>query len=86
MATSIYRYIYIDIFPPAKSESLRTQDIILFIQRVHRYYIQLQFLLFLFHLKRPILDKVSLDFYIYQLFNIHTERLLDTVVTLNFLM
>lgn len=29
------------------------------------------------------LDKVSLDFYIYQLFNIHTERLLDTVVPLN---
>ena len=30
------------------------------------------------------LDKVSLDFYIYQLFNIHTERLLDTVVPLNY--
>ena len=29
------------------------------------------------------LDKVSLDFYIYQLFNSHTERLLDTVVPLN---
>ena len=29
------------------------------------------------------LDKVSLDFYIYQVFNIHTERLLDTVVPLN---
>ena len=41
---------------------------------------------FLFDLKRLIfvgLDKVSLDFYIYQLFNIHTERLLDTVVPLN---
>ena len=33
-----------------------------------------------------ILDKVSLDFYIYQLFNNHTERLLDTVVPLNYLM
>ena len=32
------------------------------------------------------LDKVSLDFYIYQLFNIHAERLLDTVVPLNYLM
>ena len=30
-----------------------------------------------------ILDKVRLDFYIYQLFNKHTERLLDTVVPLN---
>ncbi|WP_295756829.1 hypothetical protein [uncultured Holdemanella sp.] len=29
------------------------------------------------------LDKVSLDFYIYQLFNIYTERLLDKVVPLN---
>ena len=33
-----------------------------------------------------ILDKVRLDFYIYQLFNNHTERLLDTVVPLNYLM
>ncbi len=69
-----------------KSESLTTQDVTLFIPRVHRYYIQLQFQLFLFTLKRLILiepDKVSLDFYIYQLFNIHTERLLDTVVPLN---
>ena len=40
--------------------------------------------LFLFYLKRLILDKVSLDFYIYQLFNNHTERLLDTVVPLNY--
>ena len=42
--------------------------------------------LFLFHLKRLIfieLDKIQLDFYIYQLFNNHTERLLDTVVPLN---
>lgn len=31
-----------------------------------------------------ILDKVRLDFYIYQLFNIHTEKLLDTVVPLNY--
>lgn len=30
------------------------------------------------------LDKISLDFYIYQLFNNHTERLLDTVVPLNY--
>ena len=30
-----------------------------------------------------ILDKVRLDFYIYQLFNNHTGRLLDTVVPLN---
>ena len=29
---------------------------------------------------------VSLDFYIYQLFNNHTERLLDTVVPLNYFM
>ena len=44
---------------------------------------------FLYDLKHTIfvrLDKVSLDFYIYQLFNIHTERLLDTVVPLNYLM
>ena len=43
--------------------------------------------LFLFHLKRLIfieLDRIQLDFYIYQLFNKHTERLLDTVVTLNY--
>jgi hypothetical protein len=33
-----------------------------------------------------ILDKVRLDFYIYQLFNDHTGRLLDTVVPLNYLM
>ena len=33
-----------------------------------------------------ILDKVRLDLYIYQLFNNHTERLLDTVVPLNYLM
>ncbi len=42
--------------------------------------------LFLFHLKRLIfieLDKIQLDFYIYQLFNNHTERLLDTVDPLN---
>ena len=41
---------------------------------------------FLYDLKHTIfvrLDKVSLDFYIYQLFNNHTERLLDTVVPLN---
>ena len=44
---------------------------------------------FLYDLKHTIfvrLDKVSLDFYIYQLFNNHTERLLDTVVTLNYFM
>ena len=44
---------------------------------------------FLYDLKHTIfvrLDKVSLDFYIYQLFNNHTERLLDTVVPLNYLM
>ncbi len=44
---------------------------------------------FLYDLKHTIfvrLDKVSLDFYIYQLFNIHTEKLLDTVVPLNYLM
>ena len=57
-----------------------------FYSKGSRYYIQLQFLLFLFYLKRLILDKVSLDFYIYQLFNNHTERLLDTVVPLNYLM
>ena len=42
--------------------------------------------MFLFDLKQAIfieLDKVSLDFYIYQEFNIYTERLLDTVVPLN---
>ena len=45
--------------------------------------------LFLLHLKRLIfieLDRIQLDFYIYQLFNNHTERLLDTVVPLNYLM
>ena len=44
---------------------------------------------FLYDLKYTIfvrLDKVSLDFYIYQLFNNHTEKLLDTVVPLNYLM
>ena len=44
---------------------------------------------FLYDLKRLIfveLDKISLDFYIYQLFNNHTEKLLDTVVPLNYLM
>ena len=44
---------------------------------------------FLYDLKHTIfvrLDKVSLDFYIYQLFNNHTEKLLDTVVPLNYLM
>ena len=44
---------------------------------------------FLYDLKHTIfvrLDKVSLDFYIYQLFNNHTERLLDTVVPLNYFM
>ena len=30
------------------------------------------------------LDRIQLDFYIYQVFNIHTERLLDTVVPLNY--
>ena len=54
-----------------------------FHSKCSRYYIRLQFLLFRFYLKRVILDKVNLDFYIYQLFNIHTERLLDTVVPLN---
>ena len=54
-----------------------------FYSKGSRYYIRLQFLLFLFYLKRLILDKVNLDFYIYQLFNNHTERLLDTVVPLN---
>ena len=29
------------------------------------------------------LDRIQLDFYIYQLFNNHTERLLDTVDPLN---
>ena len=57
-----------------------------FYSKGSRYYIRLQFLLFLFYLKRLILDKVSLDFYIYQLFNNHTERLLDTVVPLNYFM
>ena len=45
--------------------------------------------LFLLHLKRLIfieLDRIQLDFYIYQLFNNHTERLLDTVVPLNYFM
>ena len=45
--------------------------------------------LFLLHLKRLIfieLDRIQLDFYIYQLFNNHTESLLDTVVPLNYLM
>ena len=44
---------------------------------------------FLYDLKHTIFvrfDKVSLDFYIYQLFNKHTEKLLDTVVPLNYLM
>ena len=44
---------------------------------------------FLYDLKHTIfvrLDKVSLDFYIYQLFNNHTERLLNTVVPLNYFM
>ena len=44
---------------------------------------------FLYDLKHTIfvrLDKVSLDFYIYQLFNNHSERLLDTVVPLNYFM
>ena len=43
----------------------------------------------LFYLIRLIfidLDRISLDFCIYQLFNNHTERLLDTVVPLNYLM
>ena len=43
----------------------------------------------LFYLIRLIfidLDRISLDFCIYQLFNKHTERLLDTVVTLNYTM
>ena len=44
---------------------------------------KLQFQFDLKHLIFIELDKVSLDFYIYQLFNIHTERLLDTVVPLN---
>ena len=55
-----------------------------FYSKGSRYNIRLQFLLFLFYLKRLISDKVSLDFYIYQLFNNHTERLLDTVVPLNY--
>ena len=40
----------------------------------------------LFYLIRLIfidLDRISLDFCIYQLFNNYTERLLDTVVPLN---
>ena len=93
MATSIYRYMYIDI-SSCKIGIFENS-------RYHPFYLEGSPLLhpvaslstvnisILLNLKCLIFvesDRIHLDFYIYQVFNIHTERLLDTVVPLNILM